>query len=519
MYTYQIEFKLVALGTFVAASRSEPQSVLLMRKLLPVLTLLALLTASAFAQPSGTLISQFDAAMNQPPEYPRASVENGNLVIRTQNCATTVYVGPQTSVAPLDGTVNRYAMRINSPGTQISCTSFSDDAEYVNYRFENEAARSAAVAAGQALIANWNTSGPSQQQTSQETSGEITKRCVSGNCTNGNGTAEYVQNGTVIIRYTGAFQNDVPEGEGRYTDEDGDVFVGTFSGGYEVRGTLTYTDGDVYVGEFENGAFSGQGTYTFGPGDYEGDSLEGTFENDVPVYGTYTWASGQTYTGEWDGWDRSGQGTMIYTSGNRYEGQWANGQRHGRGTYTWAEGGSFTGDWVNDARVRGTERYSNGNVYEGEYADDTRHGRGRMTYADGNSYDGGWLNGEKHGQGRFVWGSGAGEFEGDVYEGQYTNGERTGYGTYTWSDGKAYTGAWVDGSRQGQGTMTWPSGQRYDGEWQNGTRHGEGTQLYSDGRIFVGTWVDDSPVEGTLQQVGGEPRPVRVENGQFVYTD
>lgn len=487
-----------------------------MRTLL-LLSILVITATSAFAQPSTTLVSNFHEAINQPPEYPRAAVENGLLVIRTNSCAVTYRVGPQTWIESFDGTTNQFGIRIHSPGTQIACTSFSDEANVVNYRFENDIVRQAIVATGTALFENWNGATASTEQSSESSSGDITKVCVSGNCTDGTGTAEYRNREEVTIRYTGEFQDEVPQGEGQYTSSSGSRFIGTFSGGYEAHGTMTYSDGDVYVGDFSDGAFNGQGRYTFGPGDFEGDVLEGTFENDLPVTGTYTWTSGQTYTGEWDGWVRTGQGTMTYTSGNRYEGGWLNGDRHGRGTYTWANGSYFTGNWVNDSRVRGTEHYESGNIYEGDYVDDTRSGLGRMTYTDGNVYEGNWVDGEKHGQGRYVWGPG--DWEGDTYEGQYTNGERTGHGTYTWSDGKTYTGDWIDGSRTGEGVMTWPSGQRYEGDWQDGMRHGQGTQHYSDGRIFIGTWADDGPVEGTLQQIGAEPRPVRVENDQFVYTD
>ncbi len=457
--------------------------------------LLGLLAAPLAAQPSADLLARFDEAMNQPPEHNRVTREGDALVIRSTSCATTVPITTGTRFEVFEGGVNPYAIRIHAAGIRIACTSFQDDTDLVNYRFADTAARDAAVRAGQALVAGWAgaPSAPASAPPSAEP-GEVVKRCVSGDCEGGTGAVEYVQDGTVIIRYTGTFQAGLPHGEGSFTNSEGDTFTGRFADGYEVHGVLTFADGSVYEGDFEQSLFHGQGRYTYGPGDFEGDVLEGTFVEGDPVTGTYTWADGQVYTGAWYDWHRHGHGTHTYTSGNRYEGEWADDVRHGRGTFTWVSGASFTGDWVDDDRVRGREVYANGNVYEGDYLDDKRHGYGRMTFASG-------------------------EHAGDVYEGEWAADDQHGQGTYTWASGMVYTGAWRDGQREGPGTMTWPSGQRYEGEWHQGMRHGQGTLYYADGRIFSGTWADDGPVEGTLRQPGGEPRPVRVEGDQFVYTD
>ena len=71
----------------------------------------------------------------------------------------------------------------------------------------------------------------------------------------------------------------------------------------------------------------------------------------------------------------------------------------------------------------------------------------------------------------------------------------------------------------GRGRFILADGDMYEGNWVNGQRAGQGTQEYADGRIFSGTWADDEPVFGTMQLVGKDPRPVRVEDENFVWAD
>jgi len=43
--------------------------------------------------------------------------------------------------------------------------------------------------------------------------------------------------------------------------------------------TVTYTDGSVYVGELKGGERNGQGTITFGKGDFEGHKYVGEWKD------------------------------------------------------------------------------------------------------------------------------------------------------------------------------------------------------------------------------------------------
>ncbi len=207
---------------------------------------------------------------------------------------------------------------------------------------------------------------------------------------------KYTMAGGVTGVYTGSWQHDAPQGEGR----------------------MVYPSGDVYEGEYADGSPNGQGTYTY--------------------------ANGSVYKGEWKDGKYNGQGTLTFFNGDVYEGEWKDSQYNGQGTYTWADGRVYEGEWKDDKKSgQGTITYADGSVYEGEWEDDKKSGQGTMTYANGDVYEGEWKDGEKSGQGTMTYANG------NVYEGEWANGEPNGYGVGTWANGKRLEGTWVDGVWQG----------------------------------------------------------------------
>ena len=90
-------------------------------------------------------------------------------------------------------------------------------------------------------------------------------------------------------------------------------------------GTFNYTSGNKYVGEWKDDKRHGQGTFTFGPGEFYGD----------------------VYVGEWKDNLYHGQGTYTYADGDKYVGEWKDDQFHGQGTYTFADGERYAGFFMN----------------------------------------------------------------------------------------------------------------------------------------------------------------------------
>ena len=105
-------------------------------------------------------------------------------------------------------------------------------------------------------------------------------------------------------------------------------------------GTFNYTNGNKYVGEWKDDKRHGQGTFTWGPGDFYGDQYVGEWKDNLfHGQGTYTFANGDKYVGEFKDNLFHGQGTYTYyASGGKYVGEWKDDKRHGRGTYTFADG-------------------------------------------------------------------------------------------------------------------------------------------------------------------------------------
>ena len=92
-------------------------------------------------------------------------------------------------------------------------------------------------------------------------------------------------------------------------------------------GTETYEDGSSYVGVFKDGERNGQGTYTYGKGEWEGDKYVGDWKDGKRTgQGTYTWSNGNKYIGEWKDGKRTGQGTLTFPDGTKYVGEWKNGK-------------------------------------------------------------------------------------------------------------------------------------------------------------------------------------------------
>ena len=73
--------------------------------------------------------------------------------------------------------------------------------------------------------------------------------------------------------YVGELKNELPDGKGIMTYEDGSTYDGEWEEGQRYgKGTLTYEDGAKYEGEWKDGEMDGTGTFTWSNGDkYEGD--------------------------------------------------------------------------------------------------------------------------------------------------------------------------------------------------------------------------------------------------------
>jgi hypothetical protein len=88
------------------------------------------------------------------------------------------------------------------------------------------------------------------------------------------------------------------------------------------QGTKLYNYGrDMYVGEFKDGKYHGQGTFTWN----SGNKFVGEFKNNTMIKGIYT-TSGGKYEGEFNKNIFNGQGTWTSADGDKYVGEWKDGK-------------------------------------------------------------------------------------------------------------------------------------------------------------------------------------------------
>jgi len=109
----------------------------------------------------------------------------------------------------------------------------------------------------------------------------------------------------------------------------------------------------------------------------------------------------------------------------------------------------------------------------------------------GDKFVGEFRDGQKHGQGTYVFGPSS-KGAGNKYVGEWRDNKRHGQGIYTTADGDKYVGEWWDGYEHGQGTYNWAKGDKYVGEFRDNYKHGQGIQYYADGTVGKeGIWKDN----------------------------
>lgn len=167
------------------------------------------------------------------------------------------------------------------------------------------------------------------------TDGVVQNGCISGNCTNGEGTLAYPDGS----RYEGFFRNGKPSGAGTFLYPNEDQYVGGFQNGMRNgSGRLSKKDGTVISGIWKDGEYMGE-TAGAAPkvGCQKGDCQNGR--------GQYIFRDGARYEGDFRLGVPSGVGVVTYTNGEKYEGEMFEGEFNGRGTLTMADGSQAIGFW------------------------------------------------------------------------------------------------------------------------------------------------------------------------------
>jgi hypothetical protein len=193
------------------------------------------------------------------------------------------------------------------------------------------------------------------------------------------------------IRYEGGLDARLPDGIGKASFQNGQVYEGSWRVGHqEGQGSLSYPDGSEFIGSFDNG---------------------------IRKKGILRTAGGTELSGIWKNGKLTGEGSARWPDGSSYAGAWRDGKFHGFGTFRagaksnayvsgegWKKGSSYTGDWRNGARQgSGTFTYADGKVFSGEWLQNSPNGRpGTLKWPDGSRFRGNWEKGQIMGDGLFV---------------------------------------------------------------------------------------------------------------------
>jgi hypothetical protein len=101
-----------------------------------------------------------------------------------------------------------------------------------------------------------------------------------------------------------------------------------------------------------------------------------------------------------------------------------------------------------------------------------------------------WRNGLPNGLGNYYYHANNSN-KGDLHFGEYKNGQKYGQGTYIFSNGIIYVGGWMDDRVHGIGRKTLTDGGFYYGEWKKGLMHGQGIFQFTTGIRYEGIWEND----------------------------
>lgn len=233
----------------------------------------------------------------------------------------------------------------------------------------------------------------------------------------GGGSAGDNDNAIATV-YEGQFQDDRPNGRGRFV----------------------YKNENRYEGEVRNGLPHGTGLFVFLTSD---PSIETIDIPSDPYLSGVDWKQDEYLSRYYGGFANgvfSGQGSLVYGACRpysvnssedlrcaRYDGQFRNGVPHGRGTYNSdicvVRGSTYdcirySGNfWGGQPNGSGTLSFPNYGRCDGQFNDFTMSGRGTCRYNNGDRYNGDLRNGVPHGVGNLVL-SGGRSYNGEFRLGQ-----------------------------------------------------------------------------------------------------
>jgi uncharacterized protein (TIGR02145 family) len=315
----------------------------------------------------------------------------------------------------------------------------------------------------------------------------------------GTGDWEFIGSGE---KYKGAFVNNLFQGEGDFTYNDGRLYIGSWANGKRNgKGEIyfPYQKVEFPICEFgavkavklsvewKNDTANGIGQLTYlvksNKAGVPDEEVVLTNKREEPIY--------------WKGFKATGTiSAVVFTNGNQFKGEVKNGSvSDGELFYKVAgaeELGYKKGVWQNGLFTgKATLPITPKGFFKGYVKNDVRQGEGTMKFADGAIYSGNWENDNFSGQGKYQF------TDGTYYEGMWKEGKQNGYGVRYNSFTKAYWKCnWKDNVPVDSGTVTSNSNNvitQYTGG-VGGAKTDKGTKYFFEG---FGRFKQIFPTEDT----------------------
>ena len=136
-----------------------------------------------------------------------------------------------------------------------------------------------------------------------------------------------------------------------YVDWDNGTYKGGMRNGYKNgQGTYTNANGEEYVGDFKDGQRHGHGTQTYSaPSKYDGEAYVGEWrDNRRDGSGIHTHSNGDVYEGEFKDGLKNGFGVIKFANGEKFSGYFKDSKRNGEGIHTYTDGNMQIAVWKDD---------------------------------------------------------------------------------------------------------------------------------------------------------------------------
>jgi len=178
-----------------------------------------------------------------------------------------------------------------------------------------------------------------------------------------------------IKNYEGELTDGKKHGNGKWIDEENDIWDGLWNNNVFVKGKIIFQDGSMNEGEFKDDELNGEGKNTYKDDDGELVIEQGIFKEGVLIKGSITYQDESKQEGEFNEEGLNGKGKWSYKDDDD-------------------ELVVEEGEFIDGILIKGTINWENGSKSEGEFNEEGLNGEGIRTFNDGSFEKGTFKDGD-----------------------------------------------------------------------------------------------------------------------------